>query len=51
MVRDAPEEFWDSPPWGIKITDASGLVLYEVYMDGITSAAGQRASPDLSRRR
>ena len=34
MVRDAPEGFWRSRPWTVTVTDAAGLVLYEVGMDG-----------------
>jgi hypothetical protein len=39
MMRDAPEGFWGSRPWHVTVTDASGLVLWEIMMDGNASAA------------
>lgn len=35
MMRDAPEQFWGSRPWSVTVTDAGGLVLYEISMDGV----------------
>jgi hypothetical protein len=39
MMRDCPEGFWGSRPWTVTVTDAAGLVLWEVSMDGNASAA------------
>jgi hypothetical protein len=39
MMRDAPEGFWGSRPWNVTVTDAAGLVLWEIHMDGTASAA------------
>ena len=35
MMKEAPEIFWGSRPW----SDAKGLILWEVFMDDVTSAA------------
>lgn len=40
MMRDGPEPFWGSRPWTVTVTDADGLILWEVFMDGVSSAAG-----------
>jgi hypothetical protein len=40
MVRDEPDKFWGSRPWTIVVTDAAGLILWELSMDGQSSAAG-----------
>ena len=42
MMRDNPEAFWGSRPWNVTVTDASGLVLYEIMMDGTASPAAAR---------
>ena len=34
--------FWRSRPWSVTVTDARGLILWEVSMDGVSSAAGQQ---------
>ncbi|MFD1951273.1 DUF6894 family protein [Sphingomonas arantia] len=39
MMRDAPESFWGSRPWNVTVTDAAGVVLWEITMDGISTAA------------
>lgn len=39
MMRDCPESFWGSRPWSVTVTDAAGLILWEIGMDGIASAA------------
>ena len=39
MLRDAPEGFWGSRPWNITVTDAQGLVLWEIMIDGTASPA------------
>ncbi|WP_443027167.1 DUF6894 family protein [Sphingomonas sp. LB3N6] len=41
MMQDAPEVFWGSRPWSVSVTDATGLILWEIYLDGQTSAAGR----------
>ena len=42
LMRDCPEPFWGSRPWSVTVTDARGLILWEVSMDGVSSAAGQQ---------
>ena len=39
MMRDAPEAFWGTRPWSVVVTDAVGLVLWEIFMDGVSSAS------------
>lgn len=39
MMRDCPEPFWGSRPWSVTVTDEDGLILWEIYMDGVASAA------------
>jgi hypothetical protein len=39
MIRECPEGFWGTRPWSITVTDSSGLVLWEIYIDGVASAA------------
>jgi hypothetical protein len=45
MMRDAPEVFWGSRPWNVSVTDAGGLILWVIYVDGVTSAAAQSFEP------
>ena len=35
MLADAPEGFWGSRPWSVTVTNAAGLVLWEIAMDGV----------------
>lgn len=46
MMQDAPEVFWGSRPWNVSVTDAKGLILWEIYVDGQTSAAGRSLEPE-----
>ncbi|WP_425506407.1 DUF6894 family protein [Sphingomonas xinjiangensis] len=39
MMQEAPEGFWGSRPWSVTVTDAVGLVLWEISIDGQSSAA------------
>jgi hypothetical protein len=39
MMHDAPLAFWGSRPWSVVVTNAAGLVLWEIFMDGVSSAA------------
>jgi hypothetical protein len=39
MMRGWAETFWGTRPWSVVVTDASGLILWEIYMDGVSSAA------------
>jgi hypothetical protein len=39
MLKDAPEGFWGSRPWSVTVTDHTGLVLWDISVDGSTSAA------------
>jgi hypothetical protein len=34
MVKDDPDNFWGSRPWTIVVTDATGLILWDLSMDG-----------------
>uniref|UniRef100_UPI0035CA28F7 DUF6894 family protein n=1 Tax=uncultured Sphingomonas sp. TaxID=158754 RepID=UPI0035CA28F7 len=38
MMKDAAESFWGSRPWSVTVTDANGLILWELSMDGFASA-------------
>ena len=40
LMREGPEPFWGSRPWTVTVTDETGLILWEIYMDGVSSAAG-----------
>lgn len=40
MLKDSPDTFWGSRPWTVVVTDATGLILWELSMDGISSPAG-----------
>ena len=42
MMQDCPEIFWGSRPWSVTVTNSAGLVLWEIFMDGITSPASER---------
>ena len=46
MMRDTPQEFWGSRPWSVSVTDADGLIMWEIYLDGQTSAAGRALEPN-----
>jgi uncharacterized glyoxalase superfamily protein PhnB len=39
MMQEAPEDFWGSRPWSVTVTDAFGLVLWEIYIDGTSAPA------------
>lgn len=39
MMKDAPEGFWGSRPWSVTVTDATGLILWTIEVDGVASAA------------
>ena len=38
MMKDSPDGFWGSRPWTVTVTNFSGLVLWEISMDGATCA-------------
>jgi hypothetical protein len=44
MVKDDPKNFWGSRPWSVVVTDAAGLILWELSMDGFASSAGNALS-------
>ncbi len=44
MMRDAPEGFWGSRPWHVTVTDSTGLILWEIYVDGTASASAPGAA-------
>ena len=37
MIRDSPEGFWGTRPWNVTVTDSAGLVLWEIFMDGVAT--------------
>ena len=39
LLRDCPAGFWNSRPWSVTVTDAAGLILWDISIDGATSAA------------
>jgi hypothetical protein len=39
MMRDCAEVFWGSRPWGVTVTDGTGLILWEMSMDGMAAPA------------
>ena len=39
MIKEAPAPFWGSRPWNVTVTDGSGLILWEVFVDGVASPA------------
>ena len=41
MMQDTPHVFWGSRPWNVSVTNADCLILWEIYLDGQTSAAGR----------
>lgn len=45
MMQDAPEIFWGSRPWSVSVTDATGLILWEIHLDGQASAASMALEP------
>lgn len=45
MMQDVPEIFWGSRPWSVSVTDADGLILWEIQLDGQTSPAGRSLEP------
>lgn len=45
MMQDAPEIFWGSRPWSVSVTDGTGLILWEIHLDGQASAASMALEP------
>jgi hypothetical protein len=45
MMRDTPKTFWGSRPWSVSVTNADGLIMWEIYLDGQSSAAGRSLEP------
>jgi len=46
MMNDAADAFWGSRPWNVSVTDETGLIMWEIYVDGQTSAAGRSLEPN-----
>ena len=44
MMRDAPEKFWGSRPWTVTVTDASGLILWELTINGSPGASAPNSN-------
>ncbi|RYF03670.1 MAG: hypothetical protein EOO77_30700 [Oxalobacteraceae bacterium] len=41
MMQDAPEVFWGSRPWSVTVTDETGLIMWEIQLDGQSTAASR----------
>jgi hypothetical protein len=39
MMSETPEGFWGTRPWNVTVTDEAGLVLWEIFMDGVETRA------------
>jgi hypothetical protein len=39
MMVDAADSFWGTRPWSVTVTDADGLILWEISMDGFAAPA------------
>jgi ElaB/YqjD/DUF883 family membrane-anchored ribosome-binding protein len=39
MMVDAADAFWGTRPWTVTVTDAAGLILWEISMDGFAAPA------------
>ena len=39
MMRGCGEVFWGSRPWTVTVTDATGLILWDISIDGTASPA------------
>jgi hypothetical protein len=39
MLKNAPDPFWGSRPWNITVTDQAGLIMWELMIHGISTAA------------
>ncbi|KQM50976.1 hypothetical protein ASE69_06320 [Sphingomonas sp. Leaf208] len=48
MMKDAAVAFWGSRPWNVSVTDETGLILWKIYIDGQTSAAGRSLEPRIA---
>lgn len=41
MMQDAPEVFWGSRPWSVTVTVESGLIMWEIHLDGQSTPASR----------
>jgi hypothetical protein len=41
LIRGAEDRFWGSRPWAVTVTDAAGVIMYEIAVDGFASDAAQ----------
>jgi hypothetical protein len=39
MMADDPEPFWGSRPWSVTVRNFSGVVLWEIFIDGVQCPA------------
>jgi hypothetical protein len=39
LMRNCPENFWGSRPWNVTVTAVTGLILWEISLDGTASPA------------
>lgn len=39
LMKDCADAFWGSRPWSVTITDVTGVVLWEIEIDGSASPA------------
>jgi hypothetical protein len=40
-IRDVRKIFWELRPWSVSVTDAEGLIMWELHLDGQISPAGR----------
>ncbi|MEG3089485.1 DUF6894 family protein [Sphingomonas sp. PB4P5] len=40
LLNDDPKNFWGSKPWSVVVTDAAGLILWDLSTHGFASPAG-----------
>lgn len=41
LIHGSEDNFWGSRPWAVTVTDAAGVILYEIAVDGFASGADQ----------
>ncbi len=39
MIHGCEDAFWGTRPWTVTVTDAMGLIMYEIAVDGFASPA------------
>jgi hypothetical protein len=44
MVQHDADGFWGSRPWSVTVTNAEGLIMWEVTMDGYSAPAAMNVA-------